>query len=146
MKRYVAAHKVRLAAAILPLFANVGATLDPITTTGSQTVADTAAGSGNVILIHPDGTGLSHWNAARVYWKGPDELLGWDKLPDMTVYPRHLADQLPATPNGGATVHAFGHKGQGSDSYGKDGGRPIVVLPGFPGSVKRLGSPPISFS
>lgn len=92
---------------------------------------------GNVIFIHPDGTGLNHWNGARMYGKGPDGLLAWDRLPEMAVYRGHMADQLTATSNGGATVHAFGFKVRGSDSYGKDDGRAILALSGFPGSIMR---------
>jgi len=93
--------------------------------------------SGNVIFIHPDGAGLSHWSAARMYWQGPDGSLQWDKLPHMAVYRGHLADQLTATSNGAATTHAFGVKVQGPDSFGRDRGRPIRALSGYPGSILR---------
>jgi len=93
--------------------------------------------AGNVIFVHPDGAGLSHWSAARMYWQGPDGSLQWDKLPHMAVYRGHLSDQLTATSNGGATAHAFGVKVQGPDSYGKDRGRPIRALSGYPGSILR---------
>lgn len=108
-----------------------------MTAAEADTFSDTAQGAGNVIFIHPDGTGLNHWNAARMYWKGPDELLAWDGLPAMAVYRGHMADQLTGTSNGGATVHAFGFKVQGLDSYGRDRGRAILALSGFPGSIMR---------
>jgi alkaline phosphatase len=92
---------------------------------------------GNVIFIHPDGNGLNHWDAARMYWEGPDGLLQWDQLPEMAVYRGHLIDQLTATSNGGATTHAFGHKVIGPDSFGEDDGRSILALSGFPGSIMR---------
>ncbi len=93
--------------------------------------------SGNVIFLHPDGTGLNHWNAARMYWKGPDSVLAWDRLPEMAVYRGHMADQLTATSNGGATTHAFGVKVRGPGSFGRDDGRPIRSLSGYPGSIMR---------
>ncbi|MEM6647387.1 MAG: alkaline phosphatase [Bacteroidota bacterium] len=99
--------------------------------------------TGNVIFIHPDGTGLSHWNAGRMYWKGPDGMLEWDQLPQMAVYRGHMRDRLTGTSNGGATVHAFGYKVLGPGSFGKDGGGPqqagraILSLSGYPGSIMR---------
>lgn len=98
---------------------------------------------GNAIFIHPDGTGLNHFLLARHYWarneccKGPDGTLQWDRLPAMVVYRGHMSDQLTATSNGGATAHAFGVKVQGPDSYGKDRGRAILALSGYPGSFLR---------
>ncbi|MEM1270701.1 MAG: alkaline phosphatase, partial [Bacteroidota bacterium] len=99
--------------------------------------------TGNVIFIHPDGTGLNHWSAGRMYWKGPDGLLEWDALPEMAVYRGHMADRLTGTSNGGATVHAFGYKVAGPGSFGKDGGgfgktgRDMLSLSGYPGSIMR---------
>lgn len=103
--------------------------------------------TGNVIFFHPDGTGLSHWNAARMYWYGADGLLNWDQLPEMAVYRGHMSDRLVGTSNGGATVHAFGYKVVGPGSFGQDGGidpeeagsegRAILSLSGYPGSIMR---------
>jgi alkaline phosphatase len=93
--------------------------------------------TGNVIFVHPDGTGLNHWNAGRMYWKGPDGVLEWDRLPEMAVYRGHMADQLTATSNGGATTHAFGVKVRGPGSFGKDGTSTIRALSGYDGSVMR---------
>lgn len=97
--------------------------------------------TGNVIFFHPDGTGLNHWNAARMYWYGPDAALEWDQLPEMAVYRGHMTDRLTGTSNGGATVHAFGYKVKGPGSFGQDGGgeeaRPILSLSGYPGSILR---------
>lgn len=103
--------------------------------------------TGNVIFFHPDGSGMSHWNAARMYWYGPDALLNWDQLPEMAVYRGHMSDRLTGTSNGGATVHAFGYKVVGPGSFGQDGGidpeeagsegRPINSLSGFSGSIMR---------
>jgi alkaline phosphatase len=97
--------------------------------------------TGNVIFVHPDGTGLNHWTAARAYWKGPDGRLAWDALPAMAVYTGHMADALVGTSNGGATSHAFGVKVRGSGSYGRDGkgdaARAITAASGYRGSVMR---------
>lgn len=45
---------------------------------------------GNVIFFHPDGTGLNHWSAARLYFKGVDAKLNWDLLPYMAAYRGHM--------------------------------------------------------
>jgi len=74
----------------------------------------------NVIFIHPDGAGVSHWQAARFYWAGPDEELNWDRIPHIGVYRGHMADALSATSNGGATTHAYGIKVP-SSAFGTDG-------------------------
>ncbi len=74
----------------------------------------------NVIFVHPDGAGISHWQAARFYLVGPDGDLNWDKLPHLAVYRGHMADSLSATSNGGATSHAYGVKVP-SSSFGTDG-------------------------
>ncbi|MFQ3684768.1 alkaline phosphatase [Roseiflexus sp.] len=97
--------------------------------------------TGNVIFFHPDGSGVNHWGAARIYWYGPDALSPWDTLPEMAVYRGHMADILTGTSNGGATTHAFGYKVEGLGSFGKDGdreaARSILALSGYPGSIVR---------
>ena len=90
---------------------------------GSRSLDDT----GNMIFIHPDGTDAAYWEAGRIYWNGPDATSQWDLLPEQTVYRGHMADQLPGTSNGGATVHAFGYKVDGPGSYGTDSGAPDVL-------------------
>jgi alkaline phosphatase len=96
---------------------------------------------GNVIFLHPDGTGLNHWNAGRMYWEGPDGVMQWDQLPHMAIYRGHMFDRLTGTSNGGATVHAFGHKVEGAGSFGLDGNeenaRPFLSLSGYEGSIMR---------
>lgn len=101
--------------------------------------------TGNVIFFHPDGTGLNHWTAARLYFKGPDGILNWDRLPNMAVYRGHMYNVLTGTSNGGATTHAFGYKVDGLGSFGKDGDgnlnprtdRFIKALSGYSGSIMR---------
>ncbi len=68
------------------------------------------APAGNVIFIHPDGAGVSHWQAARFLWAGPDGELNWDRLPNVAVYRGHMKNSLTASSNGGATTHAYGIK------------------------------------
>jgi alkaline phosphatase len=85
--------------------------------------------AGSVIFIHPDGAGISHWQAARFFWAGPDADLNWDRIPAVAVYRGHMADALSATSNGGATTHAYGVK-VGSNAFGTDGknqGRPVAA-------------------
>ena len=74
---------------------------------------------GNVIFIHPDGTSLAAWNAARMLYVGPDNKLNWDNLPNIGVYLGHLTNSLTATSNGGGTIHAYGVK-VGVAAYGMD--------------------------
>jgi alkaline phosphatase len=87
------------------------------------------AHAGSVIFIHPDGAGISHWQAARFFWAGPDADLNWDRIPNIAVYRGHMADALSATSNGGGTTHAYGVKVD-SDAFGTDGkkaGRPVAA-------------------
>jgi alkaline phosphatase len=120
--------------------------------TGTSAVADdhrrtsrSRFATGNVIFFHPDGTGLNHWGAARLYFKGVDAQLNWDMLPYMSVYRGHMSNVLTGTSNGGATTHAFGYKVDGLGSFGKDGDssatpptdRFINSLSGYPGSIMR---------
>jgi alkaline phosphatase len=107
--------------------------------------AGAAHARGNMIFLHPDGTGPNHWTAARNYWAGPDGTLNWDRLPQMAAYRGHMTEVLTGTSNGGATVHAFGYKVEGLGSFGKDGDgtanpptdRFINALSGYPGSILR---------
>jgi alkaline phosphatase len=91
---------------------------------------------GNVIFVHPDGAGVAHWTAARIFLKGPDGLLHWDRIPHLAVYRGHMKDALAATSHGGATTHAFGVK-VGANSFGMDRGAPLRALSGFEGSIMR---------
>lgn len=97
--------------------------------------------TGSVIFFHPDGTGANHWSAARMYFKGPDGVLNWDRLPSMALYRGHMLNNLVGTSNGGATTHAFGYRVDGLGSFGKNGNGPDSVfingLSGYQGSVMR---------
>ncbi|MCL0065401.1 5'-nucleotidase C-terminal domain-containing protein [Dehalococcoidia bacterium] len=83
----------------------------------------------NVIFFHPDGYGLSHWNALRAWLVGPDGRLNWDRLPYMAPYTGHMKDALTGSSAGGATVHAYGVK-VAFDSFGMDGDQVIIALSG----------------
>ena len=112
---------------------------------GARTVASGGNKQlGNVIFLHPDGGGPAMWQAGRIYWKGPDNNLSWDRLPFKALYRGHANDLrwsetkgLTMSSNGGATTHAFGFKVQAEDSFGQDGSRPIVALSGYNGSIMR---------
>ena len=86
-------------------------------------------GPRNVIFFHPDGYGLSHWNALRFWLVGPDGRLNWDRLPYMAPYTEHMKDALTASSHGGATTHAYGVKVV-RDSFGLDGHEVITALSG----------------
>jgi glycerophosphoryl diester phosphodiesterase len=73
----------------------------------------------SVIFIHPDGTTPSHYALARYETAGPDGRINWDKMETAGSYLSHIKDQLTATSNAGAVVHAYGVKPQ-ADSYGLD--------------------------
>ncbi len=90
----------------------------------------------NVIFFHPDGYGLSHWNALRFWLVGPDGKLNWDKLPHIKPYTEHMKDTLTASSHGGATVHAYGVK-VASDSFGLDEQQVITALSGKQMSIMQ---------
>ncbi len=84
---------------------------------------------GSVVFLHADGTGLSHWNTARLFWQGPDGELNWDRLPQVALYRGHVADSLTSTSEAGGTIHAYGVKVPAA-SFGTDGkqpGRPLAA-------------------
>jgi alkaline phosphatase len=91
---------------------------------------------GSVIFVHPDGAGVSAWEAARVLHVGPDSALNWDRLTRIGIYRGHMRNSLAATSHGGATSHAFGVKVP-ADSYGLDGTRPLTSLSGKRYSILR---------
>lgn len=90
---------------------------------------------GSVIFIHPDGSGLSHFNAMRMLYYGPDGISNYDRLPEMAVYRGHMKDAMAATSHGGATTHAYGYRVAAAGSFGTDAGRAIPSLSGFAGSI-----------
>ncbi len=90
----------------------------------------------NVIFIHPDGAGVAHWQAARFIKAGPDGQLNWDRLTEIAIYRGHMKNNLTATSNGGATVHAYGTKVP-TNAFGSDGisANPPVSAGGKPESL-----------
>jgi alkaline phosphatase len=95
----------------------------------SMLIAQQTIEKGNVIFIHPDGTGSASWNAARVLFVGPDGLLNWDKFTNIGLYRSHMKNSLGASSHSGATVHAYGVKVE-QDSYGMDGTNPLTARSG----------------
>ncbi|MCJ7554402.1 MAG: alkaline phosphatase, partial [Ignavibacteriaceae bacterium] len=73
--------------------------------------------TGNVIFIHPDGTGLADWNALRMLTVGPDGDINWDKLSNIGLYQGHIRNRATASSNAGATIHAYGVKAD-VDAFG----------------------------
>jgi alkaline phosphatase len=94
------------------------------------------AKTGSVIFLHPDGAGLAHWGAARIFHAGPDGELNWDRLPGMAVYRGHMKNTVAASSHGGGTTHAYGVKVP-IDSFGMHGRDPLTSLSGKPFSVMR---------
>jgi len=90
--------------------------------------ANSMTNDNSVIFIHPDGTTPSHYALARYVTEGPDGRINWDRMDSAGVYLPHIEDQLTATSNAGAVVHAYGIKPQAA-SYGLDEeGNPIESL------------------
>ncbi|MEM9018911.1 MAG: alkaline phosphatase, partial [Verrucomicrobiota bacterium] len=87
--------------------------------------------SGSVIFLHPDGTGLGHWNAMRLLTVGPDGITHWDSLERLAAYRPHQKNWLSTTSHAGATVHAYGKKVH-HDSFGMDRDQPILSASGSP--------------
>ncbi len=71
--------------------------------------------NGNVIFIHPDGTGLADWNALRLIKAGPDSEINWDNMSGIGLYQGHIRNRLTSSSNAGATIHAYGVKADLSD-------------------------------
>ena len=89
---------------------------------------------GSAIFIHPDGTGLGHWNAARLLLVGPDGMTNWDQLDVLAAYRPHQKNWLSTTSHAGATAHAYGIKVH-YDSFGMDRDQPILSAAGTPMSI-----------
>jgi alkaline phosphatase len=77
--------------------------------------AQNSGTNGNVIFIHPDGTGLADWNALRLIKAGPDGEINWDKMSGIGLYQGHIRNRLTSSSNAGATIHAYGIKADLSD-------------------------------
>jgi alkaline phosphatase len=95
-----------------------------------------SAGAASAVFIHPDGTGLGHWNAARLIYAGPDGQLNWDRMDRLAAYRVHQKNWLSTTSHAGATVHAYGKKVH-HNSYGLDRDQPLVAVSGQPMSLMQ---------
>ena len=89
--------------------------------------AEALTKKGSVIFYHVDGTGIAHWQMARMVLAGPDGEINWDRLPHTAVYRGHAEDVLTPSSNAGATMHAYGvkapHRAFGTDAEGQ---RPLA--------------------
>lgn len=90
-----------------------------------------ASAQNDVVFIHPDGTGLGHWNALRLISAGPDGMTHWDSLNRLGAYRTHQKNWLSTSSHAGATVHAYGKKVH-HNSYGLDRDQPLTALSGKP--------------
>ncbi len=89
---------------------------------------------GSVIFIHPDGMSLTHWDAVRLIHAGYEGRLNFDRFSNTAVYRGTIRNQVTATSNAGATIHAFGVK-TGKDSFGMDDGKTVLSKSGKPYSI-----------
>jgi alkaline phosphatase len=89
---------------------------------------------GNVILFHPDGYALAHWDALRILLVGPDGVLNWDRLPYLARFAGHNTDVFTGSSIGTHTTHAYGIRVSGR-SIGYYGDQPITALSGKPMSI-----------
>ena len=130
-------------AAGLASASTASATRAPAAADPGRAAMTQAVPTGNVIFFHPDGTGINHWAAHRMYFQGLDGISNWDRLPNMAVYRGHMSNLINGTSHAGATTHAFGYKVDAFGSFGRDGDgnigrdRHIRSLSGFSGSVMR---------
>lgn len=97
---------------------------------------DRRVSAGNVIFIHPDGTGLAQWTATRILFAGPDGDLNWDKLPYIGLYRGHVKNSLTASSQAGATIHAYGVKAD-YKSYGMEDGEIVTARSGKKMSIMQ---------
>jgi len=94
----------------------------------NNTTNSTQSEQRNVIFIHPDGTGLSHFTAARLLHHGVNGTLNWDKMPHMAVSRIHVNDSIQAGSVAGAVAHGTGYRTH-FEVYGLDKqGRPLRTL------------------
>lgn len=105
----------------------------PVPAPEPERAPGTTQDKGNVIFIHPDGTTPAYFTLARLVEEGPDGRLNWDMMSNAGVYINSLEDQITATSNAGAVIHALGTKPQ-ADSYGLDeNGEPVISRSGKQG-------------
>jgi hypothetical protein len=93
---------------LLPLFCLLvsGWTTPPL----SAQRPDMSPEKGSVVFVHPDGTGLSGWGAARLMKVGPDGTLNWDCLEKVGVYRGHMKPPWEPRPRVGLPPTPMGSK------------------------------------
>lgn len=100
----------------------------------SKKPASLALSPGNVIFVHPDGSGAATWATLRTIDEGPDGYLNWDRMDNLGIYRGHLTNSLSSSSNGAATVHAYGVKVP-YHSYGTYEEKPLTALSGLDKSI-----------
>ncbi|MCZ7556131.1 MAG: alkaline phosphatase [Bacteroidia bacterium] len=95
---------------------------------GGKGIAQQAL-TGNVIFIHPDGSGASMWGALRLLEQGPDGMLHWDRMERLGLYRGHQRNSAGSTSHAGATTHAFGVKVD-YDTFGHVPEKPVTTPTG----------------
>ncbi|MBD3299673.1 MAG: alkaline phosphatase, partial [candidate division Zixibacteria bacterium] len=90
--------------------------------------------TGNVIFMHPDGSGGNMWLAHRIYRYGPDSISYWDRMDRMGLYRSHVLNSTNSSSHGGATIHAYGVKVP-FDTYGNASEKPVTSRSGKDQSI-----------
>ena len=85
--------------------------------------------TGNVIFIHPDGSGPSMWAGMRIYHYGPDSLSNWERMEKMGLYRSHVLNSTNSSSHAGATIHSYGVKVR-FNTYGSCPEKPVTSLSG----------------
>lgn len=92
--------------------------------------------TGNVIFLHPDGSGLTTWHANRILNYGPDGESNWDRMPHTGLYRSHILNSLTTSSNAGATIHAYGVKAD-YGAFGLINGKEITAASGKNRSIMQ---------
>lgn len=92
---------------------------------------------GNVIFLHPDGTGLAAWNVLRIIDAGPDSEINWDKLKNIGLYKSHTLNSITTSSNAGAVMHAYGVKAHYHTFGKKQDSTQIIALSGKKKSIMQ---------
>ncbi len=117
--------RIGILAAALVLFAIAQAVIADQNGNGINNTIKT----GNVIFIHPDGSGPSMWAGLRIYKYGPDSMSNWERMTDMGLYRSHVLNSSNSSSHAGATIHSYGVK-VNYDTFGNSPEKPVKSLSG----------------
>jgi alkaline phosphatase len=92
--------------------------------------------TGNVIFIHPDGSGAAMWAGLRVFKYGPDSSSNWDRMDRMGLYRSHVLNSTNSSSHAGATIHSRGVKVE-FNTYGSCPEKPVIALSGKNKSIMQ---------